>query len=75
VFEAVTVPSGESPRFDAGFGPTCARRMRDLATLRFIVHQENLIFPGPTGIGKPSGCPGAEGECQSRKSFDPPAPE
>lgn len=28
------------------------RRIRDLATLRFIEHQENLIFLGPPGVGK-----------------------
>lgn len=28
------------------------RRIRDLATLRFVEHQENLVFLGPPGVGK-----------------------
>ncbi|WP_307344036.1 IS21-like element helper ATPase IstB [Caldalkalibacillus uzonensis] len=28
------------------------RRIRDLATLQFVEHQENLIFLGPPGVGK-----------------------
>lgn len=40
-------------QFDFGFQPSIdERRIRDLATLRFIEHQENLIFLGPPGVGK-----------------------
>lgn len=28
------------------------KRIHDLATLRFVAHQENLIFLGPPGVGK-----------------------
>lgn len=28
------------------------RRIRDLATFRFVEHQENLLFLGPPGVGK-----------------------
>ncbi|WP_236838518.1 ATP-binding protein [Caldalkalibacillus salinus] len=28
------------------------RRIRDLATLQFVEHQENLIFLGTPGVGK-----------------------
>jgi DNA replication protein DnaC len=40
-------------QFDFGFQPSIdERRIRDLATLRFVEHQENLIFLGPPGVGK-----------------------
>lgn len=40
-------------QFDFRFQPSIdERRIRDLATLRFIEHQENLIFLGPPGVGK-----------------------
>ncbi len=40
-------------QFDFGFQPSIdERRIRDLATLLFIEHQENLIFLGPLGVGK-----------------------
>lgn len=40
-------------QFEFGFQPSIEeRRIRDLATLRFVEHQENLIFLGPPGVGK-----------------------
>ncbi|MDQ6420481.1 IS21-like element helper ATPase IstB [Paenibacillus sp. LHD-117] len=40
-------------QFDFEFQPSIdERRMRDLATLRFVEHQENLVFLGPPGVGK-----------------------
>ncbi|WP_309568613.1 IS21-like element helper ATPase IstB [Paenibacillus sp. sptzw28] len=40
-------------QFDFGFQPSVEeRRIRDLATLRFVEHQENLVFLGPPGVGK-----------------------
>lgn len=40
-------------QFDFNFQPSIEeRRIRDLATLRFVEHQENLIFLGPPGVGK-----------------------
>lgn len=40
-------------QFDFAFQPSVdERRIRDLATLRFVEHQENLIFLGPPGVGK-----------------------
>ena len=40
-------------QFDFSFQPSIdERRIRDLATLRFLEHQENLIFLGPPGVGK-----------------------
>ncbi|MFC4766974.1 IS21-like element helper ATPase IstB [Effusibacillus consociatus] len=40
-------------QFDFSFQSSIdERRIRDLATLRFIEHQENLIFLGPPGVGK-----------------------
>ncbi|WP_062411126.1 IS21-like element helper ATPase IstB [Paenibacillus naphthalenovorans] len=40
-------------QFDFSFQPSIdERRIRDLATLRFIENQENLIFLGPPGVGK-----------------------
>lgn len=40
-------------QFDFDFQPSIdERRIRDLATLRFVEHQENLIFLGPPGVGK-----------------------
>lgn len=40
-------------QFDYDFQPTVDRRlMRDLATLRFLEHGENIIFVGPPGTGK-----------------------
>jgi len=40
-------------QFDFAFQPSIdERRIRDLATLRFIENQENLIFLGPPGVGK-----------------------
>ncbi|WP_456093991.1 IS21-like element helper ATPase IstB [Paenibacillus alkalitolerans] len=40
-------------QFDFSFQPSIEeRRIRDLATLRFVEHQENLIFLGPPGVGK-----------------------
>lgn len=39
--------------FDFSFQPSIdAKRIQDLATLRFVAHQENLIFLGPPGVGK-----------------------
>lgn len=39
--------------FDFAFQPSIdEKRIRDLATLRFVAHQENLIFLGPPGVGK-----------------------
>lgn len=38
-------------QFDFAFQPSVdERRMRDLATLRFVEHQENLVFLGPPGV-------------------------
>lgn len=40
-------------QFDFHFQPSIdERRIRDLATLRFVEHQENLVFLGPPGVGK-----------------------
>jgi DNA replication protein DnaC len=40
-------------QFDFSFQPSVdERRIRDLATLRFVEHQENLVFLGPPGVGK-----------------------
>ncbi|GAB7389253.1 IS21-like element ISMac3 family helper ATPase IstB [Bacillaceae bacterium] len=40
-------------QFDFRFQPSIEeRRIRDLATLRFVEHQENLVFLGPPGVGK-----------------------
>jgi DNA replication protein DnaC len=40
-------------QFDFAFQPSIdEKRIRDLATLRFIAHQENLVFLGPPGVGK-----------------------
>ena len=40
-------------QFDFAFQPSVdERRIRDLSTLRFVEHQENLIFLGPPGVGK-----------------------
>ncbi|MEB3104071.1 IS21-like element helper ATPase IstB [Ferviditalea candida] len=40
-------------QYDFTFQPSIEeRRIRDLATLRFVEHQENLIFLGPPGTGK-----------------------
>lgn len=40
-------------QYDFSFQPSIdERRIRDLATLRFIDNQENLIFLGPPGVGK-----------------------
>ena len=40
-------------QYDFSFQPSIdERRIRDLATLRFIENQENLIFLGPPGVGK-----------------------
>ncbi|WP_027093927.1 IS21-like element helper ATPase IstB [Cohnella thermotolerans] len=40
-------------QFDFAFQPSIdERRIRDLATLRFMEHQENLVFLGPPGVGK-----------------------
>nr|WP_241752726.1 IS21-like element helper ATPase IstB [Brevibacillus agri] len=40
-------------QFDFVFQPSIdERRIRDFATLRFLEHQENLIFLGPPGVGK-----------------------
>lgn len=39
--------------FDYSFQPSIdQKRIHDLATLRFVGHQENLIFLGPPGVGK-----------------------
>lgn len=39
--------------FDFRFQPSIdEKRIRDLATLRFVAHQENLVFLGPPGVGK-----------------------
>jgi len=40
-------------QFDFGFQPSLdERQLRDLASLRFVAHAENLIFLGPPGVGK-----------------------
>jgi DNA replication protein DnaC len=40
-------------QFDFAFQPSIdEKRIKDLATLRFIEHQENLVFLGPPGVGK-----------------------
>jgi DNA replication protein DnaC len=40
-------------QFDFSFQPSIdERRIRDLATLRFVQQQENLILLGPPGVGK-----------------------
>jgi DNA replication protein len=40
-------------QFDFSFQPSIdERRIRDLAMLRFVEHQENLILLGPPGVGK-----------------------
>jgi DNA replication protein DnaC len=40
-------------QFDFAFQPSIdERRIRDLASLRFIEHRENLILLGPPGVGK-----------------------
>jgi len=40
-------------QFEFAFQPSIdERRIRELATLRFVEHQENLIFLGPPGVGK-----------------------
>jgi DNA replication protein DnaC len=40
-------------QFDFRFQPSIdERRIRDLATLRFVENRENLIFLGPPGTGK-----------------------
>jgi len=40
-------------QFDFEFQPSVdERRIRDLATLRFVEHQENVILLGPPGVGK-----------------------
>jgi len=39
--------------FDFAFQPSVnERQIRDLATLRFVTHAENLLFLGPPGVGK-----------------------
>lgn len=39
--------------FDFAFQPSVdERRMKDLATMRFLIHQENVLFLGPPGVGK-----------------------
>ncbi|GKS09841.1 hypothetical protein YDYSY3_08410 [Paenibacillus chitinolyticus] len=44
-------------QFDISFQPSIEeRRIRDLATLRFVEHQENLIFLGPPGVGNYRKC-------------------
>jgi DNA replication protein DnaC len=40
-------------QFDFGFQPSIdERQLRDLATLRFVAHGENVILLGPPGVGK-----------------------
>jgi len=40
-------------QFDFSFQPSIdERKIRELATLRFLEHRENLIFLGPPGVGK-----------------------
>ena len=40
-------------QFDFSFQPSIdERRIREVATLRFLAHRENLIFLGPPGVGK-----------------------
>jgi DNA replication protein DnaC len=40
-------------QFDFAFQPSLDERLvRDLATLRFIAHAENVVFLGPPGVGK-----------------------
>ncbi|TCP64026.1 ATP-binding protein [Baia soyae] len=40
-------------QFDFSFQPSIdEKRIRDLSSLRFIEHQENLVFLGPPGVGK-----------------------
>lgn len=39
--------------FDFAFQPSVnERQIRDLATLRFVTHAENILFLGPPGVGK-----------------------
>lgn len=39
--------------FDFSFQPSVdERRMRDLATMTFLSHRENIVFLGPPGVGK-----------------------
>ncbi len=39
--------------FDFAFQPSVnERQIRDLATMRFVAHAENLLFLGPPGVGK-----------------------
>jgi DNA replication protein DnaC len=39
--------------FDFAFQPTVnERQIRDLATMRFVTHAENILFLGPPGVGK-----------------------
>ena len=47
-------------QFDHDFQPTVDRRLlRDLSTLRFLEHGENILIVGPPGTGKtrPAQCP------------------
>lgn len=40
-------------QFDFAFQPSVnERHLRDLASLRFVTHAENLLFLGPPGVGK-----------------------
>jgi DNA replication protein DnaC len=40
-------------QFDFGFQPSLdERQLRDLATLRFVAHGENVVLLGPPGVGK-----------------------
>jgi DNA replication protein DnaC len=39
--------------FDFAFQPSVnERQIRDLATMRFVTHAENILFLGPPGVGK-----------------------
>src|SRR4051812_14493986 len=39
--------------FDFAFQPSVnERQIRDLATMRFVAHAENILFLGPPGVGK-----------------------
>lgn len=38
--------------FDFDFQPSVNKQMYDFATLRFIEEKENIVFLGPSGVGK-----------------------
>src|SRR3569833_3338429 len=55
-------------QFDFEFQPSVdERRIRDLATLRFVEHQENVILLGPPGGGGARGAGARAGEAGARR--------